>query len=154
MDFHSKRHFFGATRFFRIDNGHYQGVFCMICSQNNTLTELYLSYNQIGDAGAASIGGALAYVTLSSCEWTFLQKDISLAPPDFFGLIRALSRFVCVRFAAKTTRWRHCTSTETKLAMLALSRSVAPWRTSLFDLVFELSFKKTFLWRHPNLSNW
>ncbi len=37
---------------------------CLICSQNNTLTELSLSENQIGIAGAASIGGALAYVTL------------------------------------------------------------------------------------------
>ncbi len=48
---------------FLIDNGHYQSVFCMICRQNNTLTELYLNDNQIGNAGAASIGGALTYVT-------------------------------------------------------------------------------------------
>ncbi len=35
---------------------------CPICSQNNTLTELWLVGNQIGDVGAASIGDALAYV--------------------------------------------------------------------------------------------
>jgi hypothetical protein len=68
MNFYSKRRFFGATRICRIDNGHYQGVFCLICSQNNTLTVLGLGSNQIGDAGAASIGGALAYVALSPCE--------------------------------------------------------------------------------------
>jgi hypothetical protein len=49
--------------------GPYQGVsLCLNCSQNHTLTELNLSENQIGDAGATSIGGALAYVTLSFCK--------------------------------------------------------------------------------------
>jgi hypothetical protein len=43
--------------------------------------------NKIGDAGAASIGGALAYVPLSLFELIFIHKDISLAPPDVFGLI-------------------------------------------------------------------
>jgi hypothetical protein len=33
-----------------------------LCSQNKTLQTLQLSRNQIGDAGAASIGAALAYV--------------------------------------------------------------------------------------------
>ena len=44
---------------------------------------LFLGNNPIGDAGAASIGDALAYVTLSPFSWTFIQKDISLTPPDF-----------------------------------------------------------------------
>jgi hypothetical protein len=56
-----------ATRFFH-DKGIIKRCLCLICSQNNTLKKLYLRSNQIGDAGAASIGGALAYVTLSSCE--------------------------------------------------------------------------------------
>jgi hypothetical protein len=82
----TKRHFFdGATRFFRIDNGRYQGVFC------------------------------------------------------FF-------------FAAKTRRCRRCTSTRTKLAMLALPLSVVPWRTSIFHLMNELSLKKTFLLAPPDFS--
>jgi hypothetical protein len=34
------------------------------------------------------------------------------------------------------------------LAMLALPRLVVPWRTSHFHVVNELSFIKTFLWRH------
>jgi hypothetical protein len=55
-------------KFFGLSMGHYQGVVCMICSKNNTLTVLYLFGNKIGDAGAASIGGALAYVTFSLCE--------------------------------------------------------------------------------------
>ena len=38
---------------------------CPICSQNKTLQILGLSDNKIGDAGAASIGDALAYVTLT-----------------------------------------------------------------------------------------
>ncbi len=79
------------------------------------------------------------------------KKTFLLTPPDFSGLIRALSRCVCVQSAAKTRRCRSYTSTRTELVMLALPRSVAPWRTSLFYLVNELSFKKTFLWRHPIL---
>jgi hypothetical protein len=41
---------------------------CLICSQNNMLQALHLNHNQIGDAGAASIGSALAYVILLPCE--------------------------------------------------------------------------------------
>jgi hypothetical protein len=38
------------------------------------------------------------------------------------------------------------------LVMLALPRSVVPWRTSFFYLVNELSFIKTFPWCHPIFS--
>jgi hypothetical protein len=79
---------------FRFDNEEFIKK-CLICSSNKTLQMLYLDKTQLGDAGAASIGGALAYVTLSKYKY--------LAPPDFFGLI-ILSRCVCVRFAAKTRR--------------------------------------------------
>ena len=37
---------------------------CFICSSNKTLQALDLRGNEIDDDGAASIGGALAYVTL------------------------------------------------------------------------------------------
>jgi hypothetical protein len=37
-------------------------VFFIACSTNKTLQTLSLSGNQIGDAGAGSIGGALTYV--------------------------------------------------------------------------------------------
>ena len=37
---------------------------CLICRQNKTLQLLNLDENQIGDAGAVSIGDALAYVQL------------------------------------------------------------------------------------------
>ena len=50
------------------DNGIIKVCLCPICSQNTTLKILALSENQIGDAGAASIGGALAYVILFPCE--------------------------------------------------------------------------------------
>ena len=40
-------------------------------SQNETLQELSLFRNQIGDAGAASIGDALAYVQLKYATESF-----------------------------------------------------------------------------------
>ena len=57
---------------------------CLIYSQNNTLQTLRLQNNQIGDAGAASIGVALAYVTLPSYEWTFIHKSFLWRHPVFF----------------------------------------------------------------------
>jgi hypothetical protein len=39
-----------------------------MCSSNKTLQTLRLQNNQIGDVGAATIGGALAYVILSPFE--------------------------------------------------------------------------------------
>jgi hypothetical protein len=57
-----------TTRFFGLIMGINKVCLCLICSQNKTLQFLYLDHNQIGDAGAASIGGALAYVTLLPCE--------------------------------------------------------------------------------------
>jgi hypothetical protein len=75
-----------ATRFFfLLIMGIIKGCLSFICSQNKTLQALRLSSNKIGVAGAASIGGALAYVTVTPCECNFLQKDISFAPPIFFG---------------------------------------------------------------------
>ena len=47
----------------RIDNGPYQySIVYFFYSHNTSLTEMLLRDNQIGDAGAASIGDALAYV--------------------------------------------------------------------------------------------
>jgi hypothetical protein len=54
-----------------------------ICRQNKTLQNLWLFDNQIGDAGAASIGGALAYVTPSPFQLTFFHKETF-----FFGATR------------------------------------------------------------------
>ena len=68
----------------------------LIGSQNTSLTELRLGYNQIGDAGAASMGDALAYVTIYLVNELSCTKTFLLAPPNFFGLIMALSRLVCV----------------------------------------------------------
>ncbi len=51
---------------------------CLICSVNKTLQKLELSGNKVGDAGAASIGGALTYVILLPFERTFIH-NISLA---------------------------------------------------------------------------
>ena len=68
---------------FHIDNGIVKVCVRLFCSQNNTLQALVLESNKIGDAGAASIGVALAYVMHLPVEWAFIPKDISLAPPDF-----------------------------------------------------------------------
>jgi hypothetical protein len=59
-----------ATRFFRIDYGIFKVYLYLICSQNNTLDFFLFGCNPIGDAGAASIGAALAYVyvALTPCE--------------------------------------------------------------------------------------
>jgi hypothetical protein len=62
MNFPSNRHFFGSARFFRIDNGVIMVGLFLNYSQNNTLQDLNLTLNNIGDAGAASLGDALAYV--------------------------------------------------------------------------------------------
>jgi hypothetical protein len=78
--------------------------FCFIYSQNNTLQELWLSGNMIGDVGAASIGDALTYVQSHHPQFHFhffhfwcytLCKQLSnvtraarcfkLAPLDFFA---------------------------------------------------------------------
>ncbi len=53
---------------FVCDNGIIMVLFFLFGSQNTSLTNLPLDYNQIGDAGAASIGGALAYVILLQRE--------------------------------------------------------------------------------------
>jgi hypothetical protein len=42
--------------------GSIMSCLCLICSKNQQLHTLALPANQIGDAGAASIGDALAYV--------------------------------------------------------------------------------------------
>jgi hypothetical protein len=52
-----------ATRFFWIDKGLINVCLCLIRSNNNTMQRLDLGGNKIGDAGAISIAGALAYVT-------------------------------------------------------------------------------------------
>ncbi len=103
--------------------------------------------NKIGHAGAASIGDALAYIQschlkISVFEYIHFVCNLG-TPPDFFGLIMAFSRFICIWFAAKTTRWIFFCSAATRLAMLALPRSVLPWRMSmsLLHLVNEFSFK-------------
>jgi hypothetical protein len=57
-----------ACRFHGAKLGLIRVCLCVICSQNKTLRILWLNDNQIGDAGAVSIGGALAYVTLSRFE--------------------------------------------------------------------------------------
>ncbi len=52
---------------------HYQVALCFMCSQNKTLQTLGLNRNQIGDAGAASIGNALAYVQSRAHHPNFLD---------------------------------------------------------------------------------
>jgi hypothetical protein len=47
---------------------------CSICSQSTSLTELYLNKNEIGAAGAASIGDALSYVNLF--RWYRLDESL------------------------------------------------------------------------------
>ncbi len=57
---------FHATLFFvfRIDN--VGNILCTraICSQSTSLTALFLTKNEIGAAGATSIGDALSYIKL------------------------------------------------------------------------------------------
>jgi hypothetical protein len=55
--------------------------FDLICSQNKTLQTLILSKNQIGDAGAVSIGGALAYVLLRHPKLSFCVVYILFYTP-------------------------------------------------------------------------
>ena len=78
-----------ATRFFRIDKGIIKVFLCLICSQNKTLQALGLTGNTIGDAGAASIGDALAYVQsrhpiISVFEFIHFVCNFG-TPPDFLG---------------------------------------------------------------------
>jgi hypothetical protein len=69
MNCHFLIHFFGATHdFFGLIMAIIKVFLCLTCSQNNTLQVFYFTNNQIGDAGAASIGGALEYVTITPCE--------------------------------------------------------------------------------------
>jgi hypothetical protein len=86
--------------FFELIRGLIKVCLCLICSVNKTLQRLYLERNQIGDAGATSIGGALAYVQTSipKCSvFEFIHFVCNLVtPPDFFGLIMALSRRFCM----------------------------------------------------------
>ncbi len=56
------------ANFFGLIMGPYQVDLCFMFSSNKTLLMLRLQNNQIGDAGAASVSGALAYVTLSPFE--------------------------------------------------------------------------------------
>ena len=89
MNFHASRHFFGATRFFRIDKGHYQRAF--------------------------------------------------------------------VRFAAKTRRCRSCSSTKTRLVMLALPQLAMHSRTynraTQNFLFLSLYILYAILARHPIFSD-
>ncbi len=88
MNFSSKRHFFGATRFFRVDKGALpRCYFCFLDSHNTSLTALDLLGNNIGDAGASSIGAGLAYGSFCSFGWTFVFTS---RHPKFFGLIMGL----------------------------------------------------------------
>ncbi len=57
---------------------------CLICSQNKTLQTLLLYNNQIGAAGAASIGDALAYVTLSPLHELSFKKTFPWRHPIFW----------------------------------------------------------------------
>jgi hypothetical protein len=88
VKFYSQTHVFSAcaTYFFGLIRDIVKVCLCLICSQNKTLEELYLRDNQIGDAGAVSIGGALAYITFSSFEWTFLHKDVFFGATRFFWI--------------------------------------------------------------------
>ena len=115
---------------------------------------------EVTDAGLAHVvvGHGLQTLKISACRkisnTTFARLSYVLfclcgsnvrshaMPPDFSGLIMALSRCFCVRFAAKTKHCRYWTSVTTKLVMLALPRSVVPWRTSFFPLLNELSLRQ------------
>ena len=60
-----------------------------ICSQNKTLQWLGLDGNQIGDAGATSLGGALAYVAIVHFRSNVLLYVICISyvrfPGDYNG---------------------------------------------------------------------
>ncbi len=141
MQFPSKRHFFCATHFFRMIMGHYQGVF-LSDSQPKRVSDGIGSRMEHNWRCWSLWPWCWPCVRLILSLWMTVHSNAT--PPDFF-MIRALSRGVYVWFAAKTTRWRNCTCAATRLAMLALPRSVVPWRTSLFHLVNDfLSYRYFF----------
>ncbi len=117
---------------------------CLICSQNKTLQTLWLDRNHIGDAGAASISGALACVTLSRVVCIFVHEGISLAPPYVFRIDNYQGFFVRW-FAAKTRLCLHWVSMATTLAMLGPLLLVLALRTSPVSHSDKRSFVKTIL---------
>ena len=117
----------------------------MICSENNTLTALRLAQNQIGNTGAASIGGALAYVTVHLVNElsTFLWRHPIFS--DDNGIIKVYLCLIC----SQNNTLKELGLGGNQIGDAGAISIAGALAYVTFSLVNELSFVKTFLWRHP-----